>query len=253
MIKIKFMPRFWSNTFVVIGLLLLIAGCASDGCLHSRGTEMVEERDVTSSFDSVVLDGEMNLYITQSYRPRLLLKGGSNVLPWISTSLSGNTLTIADQNGCSFLRDLGFVADIYLTVTDLSYISILSSGSVVSTDTLHLENLSVDYVDGAGLVDLKLKSVGVKCQVFNGASEVRLAGEAQHVHLYGAGFGPLDASGLSARYVFAAQHGSNMMKVRPADEGTLLVELHSNGHIGYFGNPQSITVKQIGDGRLIKL
>lgn len=247
------MPRYWLNAFFAVGLLLSLSRCASDECLHSRGTEMVGERAVTSTFDSVVLNGEMNLYISQSYEPRLLLKGGSNVLPWISTSFHGRTLTITDQNECSFLRDLGFVADVYLTVTDLSYLSVLSSGSVVSTDTLHMENLVVDYVDGAGLVDLKLKSVGVKCQVFNGASEVRLAGAAQHVQLYGAGFGPLDASRLSARYVFAAQHGSNLVKVRLADGGTLQAELHSNGHIGYFGNPVTITVKQLGEGRLIKL
>ena len=247
------MSRFWSNLLLFIGTWLVASGCASDECLHSRGDDLVEERAVVSSFDSVVLEGEMNLYITQSYQSRLLLKGGTNTLPWISTSFSGRTLTISDQNECSFLRDLGFVADIFLTVKDLSYLSILSSGSVVSTDTLHVDNLSVDYRDGAGLVDLKLKTVGLKCQVFNGAAEVRLAGAAQHVQYYGAGFGPFDASSLSARYVLAVQHGSNLMKVKVADEGTLLVELHANGHIGYSGNPQNISVKQLGNGQLIKL
>jgi len=247
------MSKSFINHIVFIVVLTSIWGCTSEECFHTKGNSIVEERQVLQHFDSVIIRGEMNLTINQSYTSRLILKGGSNVLPWISTTFNGRTLTITDQNECSFLRDLGFVADVYLTVIDLRYLSILSSGKTLTEGELTSDSLVVEYVDGAGIIDMTVNVHDFRFQVINGAADVKLSGEAQHFYLYGDGFGPVDAAELPASYLFVAQHGSNLLKVRSAENGTLNAELFSNGNIGYLGNPKDISVKQFGNGKLIKL
>jgi len=238
--------------FSALVFLFLVAGCTSDECFHSKGDLAVDERSVDGVIDSVILRGEMNLYIAQDYKNRLLLKGGSNVLPWISTVIKGKTLTITDENECPFLRDLGYVADIYLNVTDLNFLSVLSSGKIITDGTFVTESFALEYLDGAGYVDLKLKAGDFRYQVINGASEAHLSGEVRNFSLYGEGFGPVDASALPASYLFIYHSGSNLLKVRSVDGGSLNVEIHSNGNVGYYGLPASISLKQDGDGQLIR-
>lgn len=234
-----------------LAAILLMAGCASEECFHSKGTVTVAERSIADVIDTVVLRGEMNLYITQDYKNRLLLKGGSKVLPWISTTVKGKTLTITDENECPFLRDMDFVADVYLTVTDLKFLSVLSSGKITTKGVLKTETLAVEYLDGAGYVDLNVNAVDFRYQVINGASEAHLSGEVRNFSLYGDGFGPVDASSLPASYLFVYHMGSNLMKVRSVDGGSLNVEIHSNGNVGYYGSPANISLIQDGDGRLV--
>ncbi len=241
------------NQIVFVIILAVFGGCSGEECFHTKGELITDEREVLQPFDSIIIRGEMNVIINQSYSPRVVLKGGSNILPWISTSFNGHILTITDQNECAFLRDLGFVADVYLTVTDIKYLSILSSGNIFSEGELNADTLAVEYVDGAGAVDLAFHTKDLRCQIFNGAANVRLSGETQNFYLYGDGFGPVNAENLPAAYLFVAHHGSNLIKVRATDHGTLNTEFFSNGNIGYIGNPDNISVKQFGDGKLIKL
>lgn len=239
--------------FCCVLLFAAAWGCTPVDCFHTKGDEIVSDREVPQVIDSLVIRGEVNVIIRQDYKNRLILKGGSNVLPWISTLVKGKTLTITDENECSFLRDLGFVADVEITVTNLKYFAIVSSGTIRSEGVLGFDTLVFEYLDGAGEVSLDVDAVSFRYQVMNGASGARLSGSARQFSLFADGFGPVDASGLTAGYLFVYHKGSNLLKVHPEQGGSLYAEIYSNGDIGYLGNPRVISVKQSGSGRLIKL
>lgn len=243
------LSRAWMLGLIMGGL----QSCTPVDCFHTSGEYAVSDRSISATVDSVIIHGEINLTLKQDYQNRLILKGGSNILPWIATTMKGRTLSIKDENECSFLRDLGFVADVELTLTDLQYIAILSSGTIRSDGTLRYDTLVFEYLDGAGNVALNVESNSFRYQVMNGASGTTLKGKANSFQLLADGFGPVDATSLEADYLFAYHKGSNLLGVKVAAGGTLQVEIHSNGNVGYIGNPGSVSVVQKGDGRLLKL
>lgn len=243
---------FW----VAVSLMTLPA-CKKEGpggCITSTGRVIYEERSMIESPDTVLIFGEMDVYLTQEKKPRLYLKAGENLLPGLVTRVQGKTLIIEDLNTCAFLRDLGHRPEIYLTFSDLKYIGFETSGNIVSTNTLTLTDLRVECHDGAGLVrlDLNTEECWFLQQSGTGATEWVITGITRNSYVFCQGYGPFDLRGLQTTgYAQIVHKGSNNCYIHSA--GILQAEIWQNGDIYYTGGPTTIWKLGDGTGQLIPL
>ena len=89
------------RTFTRFTIILILLAVASTACIPSvqprlikgSGNVILEERDV-SGFDQIVMAGAGQIIITQGDRESLSIETDDNLLEYISTEVTGDTLEI---------------------------------------------------------------------------------------------------------------------------------------------------------------
>ena len=238
-------------------LSIIFNACSKEengGCITSTGKIIYEERLLPTSPDTLIIQGEMDVYITMDRKPRLYLQSGENLLPGTVSSLKGETLRLEDFNTCDFLRDLGVKTKVFLTITPQSFLFVEfeSSGLIRSTNTLSLDSLRMECRNGGGSVNLDIKTAKAWFVQHSGTGSVdfHIRGESGYTFVYCKGYGPFDLRDLrTTGYLHFVHLGSNNCWVNAS--GILQAEIWSIGDLYYMGSPSTIWLKGEGSGRLI--
>lgn len=210
----------------VLGLLLLTAACGPFGGNTTVGSgNLKTESRAVSGFSAVTFAGFGEMTIRQTGTESLTITAEDNLLPLITTTVSGQTLRIGGQPAVSIrpTRNITYT----LTVKDLSAITLSGAGSITWRD-------------------IQTNALRV---TLSGAGKLTLSGSApsQDVTLSGAGaYEGGDLASNSAR-VTVSGAGSAHVKVRD----TLDATISGIGSIVYFGDPV-VTQHVTGPGSVRK-
>lgn len=220
-------------------------------CFVSTGKIVKEERQL-GQFRTVLLMDNINLILSQSNKNRLVVEAGSNLMGKIVTEVENDSvLILKNDNRCNWVRSFDKPVNVYLEFKQLELIEYRSIGDVSNADTLRLDSLSVDVKEGAGKIELLIKTPLVYCNLHYGTADIFLKGFADLSYVFGDGFGRIDNRDLNASQVFVTNKSSNDMYLNARLR--LGATIENIGNIYYRGNPSEIELQRTGSGELIKI
>ena len=184
-----------------------------------------EERSLPE-FDSVELEGSMNVEISKGSSIKCTVEGDDNILPLLKTEVRGNRLRIYFKRGMSLSSYK--VLNVYLEVPELSGVSVSGSGDISFTDVTRGE-VKVS-IDGSGDITGTGEAEAVTAEI-NGSGDMhlfKLYTERASVEINGSGDIAINASAF------------------------LDAEINGSGDIKYKGNPSEIKREINGSGDISK-
>lgn len=227
------------------GLTVLAYACENSwNCLNGNGVAGEETRDI-SGFTGVVSEGEFDVFIVQDSTFAVKLEADENLIQYIRTSVSGNTL-IVDQGTRKCLRsDMPIRITVYMP--QVEYLNLTGSG-MITGDIILSDELRVELT-GSGLIDLRGLNTGLVDALITGSGEIELWGETVDADLDISGSGMIRAYQLESVNCIANISGSGSMEIKVEDKLTAYIS--GSGNIYYQGNPPSVSVNVTGSGAVI--
>jgi hypothetical protein len=211
-----------SRVALVLGIaLLLLAACSMT---RGSGQVATAQREV-AGFTKVELAGQGDLTIEQTGTESLTISAEDNLLPLLTSDVSGDTLVLGTKPNTTIL-----------TTEPITY-------------ALTVKELDGLAVSGSGTVNApKLATTELTAEI-SGSGTITVNGAANDQNLEISGSGRYQAEGLTSKTVKASISGSGEASVMATD--VLDVAISGSGSLTYSGNPQ---VKQeiSGSGKLIK-
>jgi Putative auto-transporter adhesin, head GIN domain len=206
---------------VGLAVLLVLSAC---GVVSGSGQVATETRSV-SGFTAIDLAGAGEVTLEQGDAESLTIEADDNVLPRLTSEVSGSTLKLDKKPGITV--NTKNPIRYRVTVQNLTGVGVSGSGSVRAQD-MTIQALQVD-ISGSGTVDF--------------------TGSAVEQNIEVSGSGRFEAAELQSEKVTADISGSGQVAVAVSRE--LRVDISGSGTVTYFGDPnvqQSIS----GSGRVIK-
>jgi hypothetical protein len=242
--------KYMIGTLVLAAASILLSCGKESSCFKGSGTTITEARNITNDVTKVIMEDNVDLIIIQDSIASLELEGGENLMPFINTGVSGNSLKISSDNSCGFFRNYDRPLTAYLRIPNLTHIEYTGQGNISSSGKLNFTNFEFDTRKGTGSVNLNLSSNFIAVRQHTGPSDITITGNTNNAYYYAGGNGWMYFEHLEANTVHVNNDGSGDISLQSSN--SLLVELRSLGNIIYYGNPDvTISVKE-GKGELIK-
>jgi len=196
----------------LLGILLCIVVAAS-GCTQIPGTG--NQTPDISGVTNVALNGPGTLIIQQGNNESIKIEADDNLMSKISTTVSGNSLSISNLNSIS-----NRAVKIYITLKDLNSLTTNGGGDSEVTD-LNTDSLSVTLDNG----------------------KMTLSGDIDNLIATINGDGTITAKDLISQKATITINGEGKATLNIVN--TLNAVVNGGGSIKYSGNPQ---VKQQVNG-----
>jgi len=206
-------------TILLAGAIAVIVGCSLPG-VKGDGTMKTENRPI-SDFSGLEVSGAYQIKWS-SGKSALTISTDQNLLPLITTSVTGNTLRIDSK------ENLRPTKGITINLSSASLTDVKLNGAV---------SLTASNLSGA---DLKLES--------NGASSISVAGSVTNLEATLSGACKLDAKSLQTQTAKVSLNGASYGDVTVTE--TLNASISGAGGLTYSGNPKSVEKSVAGVGRI---
>jgi hypothetical protein len=213
-------------------------------CLRGNGIPGEETRAI-SGFNGVVSEGEFDVFIVPDSSFSVILEADENILPYIRTRISGNTL-ILDQGTRKCLRSDNPIR-ITVHLPQVAFLDLTGSG-MITGDNIEADELTV-HLTGSGLIDLRGLKTGLLDALITGSGEMIFWGETIDADLDITGSGEIRAFNLESVNCIANISGSGSMEVNV--EKKLIAYISGSGNIFVMGNPPSLEAHITGSGAII--
>ena len=250
-IKDQFLLRL--EIIFIMVVMLFATSCDKSpvfDCFTSTGDIEKIQREL-NYFHSIHLNDNINLVLNQSDKNKLVLEAGSNLMDKIITEVTGDSiLIIRNDNTCNWVRSYDKPINVYLDFKRLENLEYRSIGHITNLDTLRLDSLSIDVREGAGKIELTLRTEKCWANLHYGTADIILRGISKLNSYYQLGAGKIDAREYRSRSVYMQNWGSNDMYIWATD--FLDVEIKGLGNVYYKGNPE-ISSSLSGQGKLIQI
>lgn len=186
-----------------------------------------------------------------SQSPKVVIKGGKNVIKNIAVGVNNGKLDIRDRNVCNWTRDFSKKIHLEITCKNLHGITIKDACEVTQTDTLISDSVVV-FQRSTGKVNLTFDIYGTLDVNHEGFGEVNLAGYAAIFVPVMFDAGKLYAQNLTGDYVFSYHYGINDLHVRPYK--ALFAFVGNKGNTYYYQEPVEtpLQITRNGDGKVEK-
>lgn len=206
-------------------LLLTLSGCstvAPSSGISGSGSPTLEARAVPG-FSIVELSGSGDVHIEQTGSQTLSIEAQPNLLPYLTTDVTGDTLRLGTRQGVNIHRTEPITYRV--TVKDLAGLLITGSGAVYAT-RVATSSLTI---------------------AISGSGHITIDGTADHQDIAMSGSGNYDAENLASRDATARLSGSGSATVTVT--ATLQATLSGSGDLSYVGNPH-VAGDSTGSGQL---
>ena len=228
---------FYLSAFVIGGCVI------SDGSSTKDYTKLPAEGKTidVKPFKAIDADGVFNIILSQGDKESVVIKGE---LPKdLKISNSGDTLIIDDtakmHNAVFHIK-----TDIYITVTNLTKMSISSVGSTKSSDTLKFKNFVYEN-EGVGSTNLLLR-VDTLHASEDGVGAMTFAGKAGYASLEDNGVGSLDADAFKVEVLHVDVNGVGSASVYASKE--IYIQSSGVGGVKYHGPAKVMQSESDGVG-----
>ena len=239
-------------------VLLLMSSCLlsckkseDQSCLKGKGNEVTVTRSL-SAFNSLSLFDGVELTLIQDSVEKIVITCGENLVNFVNTDVENGTLTISDDNRCTWLRDLPVKIKAELHYRALDYVYNESHGNISMQTTHTGQSLRWENWHVNGRSDLKLDVNIFYSSINAGASELTVSGQCDEAYYYLSGYGHIRAKGLESDFCWGDHNGTGELELRCADGGVLEYAITNYGDLIYWGEPDLIQAEDhSGSGTLI--
>lgn len=208
---------------------------------------VVKETRTIDSFNEIVIEGLVSVYLTQGNTESLVVETDKNLQSYVVTKLRGNTLTIKNKEDMEIEKSTKM--NVYVTLKDISKLEINSVGKVESKGRLNLSSLKID-ANGVGSTKLDLISNKLNVD-FNSVGSLTLSGEITNVSIDHNGVGNIKAEDLSAEILKIDNNGVGNAEVNSSKE--IYINLNGIGNVSYKGNAVVKEMNINGMGKVTKM
>jgi hypothetical protein len=208
---------------VLIVSVLFLTGCYKDVVLGT-GDIVSEQRRINGTFSEILVKGSMDLFVQQGDSIKVVAKDFSNVLPYLTTRVSGNRLVIDYED--AWIRESR--GEVTVTLPKLTGIEISGSSEVGTIGAFKCDDLLVNV---------------------SGSGNINLVGTAKRLNLRVSGSGDFRAFEMptdTARITISGS-GKGQLTVNKL----LDVVISGSGDVIFKGNP-NVTSQISGSGRVRK-
>jgi hypothetical protein len=224
-----------------------------DSCTIITGEGPVVEKGFANEpFQSVNLDGSLNVHIKQGTQQNVMVSGNENIIEKLKMDVLDGTLYLSLEPG----NYLNYELDVHLTMTTLKNVTLSGSGDITLGTFVGLSDLNVELdgsgdiqsegvlevmsetkieLDGSGDIELKMKAKDVLV-ILDGSGDVELDGAASKLVVELDGSGDVKAFGLQSLHCEANLDGAGTIKLYASQ--TLKASLDGSGDILYRGEPR---------------
>ena len=237
----------------VIVLIVAASACKKAekrSCWKSVGENATKEIQL-EPFNKIKLHAHLNYLLVQDSTDKLVLKGGKNLLNFVSAERVEDVLEIKNENKCNFLRDYDQKITVEIHFTSLINIHFEGSEPLLSEGKLKFDWLTLLIRDGAGPVELDFEAQYINTILAHGFGSFKYTGSTNRANFNIRSNGYGDAYGLSVNdslTVVSKTQGD--VKIN-ADGAKLKAQTEADGDILYKGLPSSIQFNQYGTGNLV--
>jgi len=231
----KTIKQLNKNTFklILITLTAIIfgtTGCIEDFTIHGNGIEGSEGR-IIMDFEKVKSEGAFDVHITNGAEYEVVVNAETNILPYIETHVTGNTLRVYIQ-GLHNVRNR-LPMEVFITTPFLEGLKQSGSG-IITTDFFVADDFEAS-ISGSGIIETAIDATTVEANI-SGSGNLFLSGEALNGDFTISGSGKVDAYDMDLRDCSAKISGSGNIWVKV--ERFLLATISGSGNIFYMGTPE---------------
>ncbi len=231
--------RIKERTSIALMILLisgLISCTKSKNCFTSSG-ELTRDTLTVSSFDSIYLNDNVTLILTQETGNRVVVEAGKNLISGITAEVSGASLVIHNNNSCNWLREYSNPV-VYVSFSyykHILFIAYKSSGDVRSTNLLYNDTIEIHTWGGSGIISLYVNCRKVTFVQHMGTVNFLIQGICDESNIFAGDYGLFDCRDLRTGYTYIKNYGTNDCYVQAKHQ--LIATVGSIGNIYYKSNP----------------
>lgn len=227
---------------MLIALILTLSGCMNERIEGNR--DLMTENRSSQLFTEVVSQGSFNVIIMPDTETRIVVKGESNILPYLHTMSNGTTLILGYVEGYNIREH--YPVEVFLYTPEINNIRLSGSGNL-ECNGFSSENLDLQ-ISGSGSIDGDFNTDKLYASI-SGSGNMKLAGNAINSELKISGSGNIRASDMNQENCVGTISGSG--KIIAAVSKTLDVHISGSGSVFYIGNPV-ITTHITGSGKVVR-
>lgn len=231
------------NLFSIIFLSFIFVQCT----IVSGNGNVVTKEFKTDDYDKVVVDGSMDVELTEGKEGRISVEAEENIMEYIIIVVKDGTLTIDTKDGVGFSTTKGI--KVIVPVEEISSVNLDGSGDIRSNTTLKTNNFKAE-LNGSGNLELELK-VNSASILLDGSGNISLSGSSDQLTCELDGSGNIDALAIKVKEVKAELDGSGNMNIPSGQK--LEINLDGSGNVQYQGNPNHVQLNNEGSGNISKL
>lgn len=244
------------HLFVLVGLLgLLLPACnVENGNNNSSFSfltesiagngEMIRKKLDVRDFESIILQGSMDVVLTQAGEFMVEAEGQENIIDLLNTRVDGGEWKIRFTRNVRNHEGL----TIYISMPTLHRLQVSGSGDISCTNTFEGLGAFESAISGSGNIGLKLAAESVKARI-SGSGEMEFQGQAGSFDAKIMGSGDIDAFGLSTPTAEVSIAGSGNVSIGVTEQ--LKARIAGSGNIYYTGQP-AIEQKVSGSGDVLR-
>ena len=236
----------------IVLIFLSASSCQKFGvgdCFKNTGAITTESREV-SPFTYLHMKNNVDVFLTQDQDYSISVRAGKNIISGIKTTISGNTLTIENNNSCNWIRSFESPIEVYLGIPNLDSILYQSSGNLTSLNRIVGDSIQLDVIEGAGSINLEIEMNRSRFNLHYGTVDLTVKGISHISYLYSSGYGPADLRNLQTVFTYMGSYSTNNCYVRSSLD--MEVNIENVGNVYYYGNPPNLSLTGGGSGKLIK-
>ncbi len=229
-------------------LSLLLFSCNLDmnfgAGIKGNGTVKIENRTLNQSFNAVKASQGLDVYLTQGNEESIVIEADENLHNLIKTEVKDNELRIYAE------KNIGYASSkkIMITFKNISKITSTSGSDVVSTNTIHADNLELNSSSGSDMkLDVNTKTL--QCNSSSG-SDLKLSGKTEKLFAEASSGSDIKAADLIAESSQVKATSGADITVNTAKE--LTADANSGGDIKYYGNPEKVNKTDSHSGNITK-
>lgn len=239
------------STFLLILVVCFSCKKAENrSCFKSNGEEKTLEIAV-GVFSRLQLNSQLNYVLIQDSLDKLVIRGGENVINWVEWKNTDGLLELSNKNKCKFLRDGKKVITVEIHCTNVSNIRYEGTENLTNKGLFVSDYFVLLIRDGAGPVNLNLKSIVINADVSHGWGDYTLSGTTQVASISTRSNGFCNTYGLIVTdSIYVSSDTSADMKIN-ANGLNLYGFLKGNGSVFYKGIPLSVQINDVGNGSVL--
>jgi len=220
-------PRRARRAVVTAVCGLLTVGCATAGAVIEGSGGIVEQARAMPYFTAVHVAGAYDVRVVAGATPDVTIHADASLLPYIETSIKGDTLSIGTTRGAALHPTHTPRLDVF--TRDVTAIA------VAGTADLLAEHLAGDTLE---------------VQI-SGNGRGTLSGAVHTLRVQVSGTGVVDARNLTTDAADVAISGVGDVTVTARDR--LTVDISGTGRLRYAGHPAQLIQRVSGNGQVLPL
>lgn len=233
-------------------LVLICIGftqCQKPGCVEHSGSITSLKRTI-QPFTRIILQDNINLFITQEEEDALVVEAKENIQPNISTVVENGVLTIANNGTCEWLTIPDKEINVYVSSKNLEQLNYEGSGTVTSMNMIQVDHFGLYSKKGAGNISLHLNADHTTIHLEGENPDITLLGISDHCNISVDPRSSINLSDFEVRLMTIEYMGIRNAVINVTEQ--LTANLYHTGNLFYKGSPSIITPVYYSSGRLIK-